>query len=409
MRSGKKWDKGFKLKVMKSTTGIKNNIEELVKNYEIVRKKTQSICSYLEIEDYVVQPIGDVSPPKWHLGHTTWFFETFIFIPYLPGYQLFDSKYNYVFNSYYETVGKRVIRTHRGNLSRPSVSEIYSYRDYVDDHMGELFRDVNIDGKLKDLLELGIHHEQQHQELLFMDIKYILGHNPLFPVYSDQKVFDEIVVEQQKSVSVSQGVYKIGFEGEGFCFDNELGRHQVYLDAFEMDTYPVSNAAYLEFMEDGGYEDFRYWHAAGWDWINTNNIKAPLYWYFMDGQWMVFGLNGLKQMEGKQAVCHVSYYEAAAFAAWKGSELPTEAQWEIASKSLQWGHRWEWTQSAYLPYPRFKKAPGAIGEYNGKFMVDQMVLRGASVATPKGHSRITYRNFFKSHQRWQFAGIRLVK
>src|SRR5690606_2640580 len=409
MLFGKNENKNFKFTLMESTTIIENKIQELLRNFEFVRQSTEHICSFLEIEDYVVQPIADVSPPKWHLGHTTWFFETFILIPNLKGYKVFDPKYNYVFNSYYETVGARVIRTDRGNLSRPSVSEIYSYRHYVDEHMRLLFKDVSAQSELKDILELGIHHEQQHQELLYMDIKYILGHNPLFPVYSDKKVFDEIIREQVKELSFSEGVFEIGFQGEGFCFDNELGRHQVYLDAFEIDPYPVSNKEYLEFMEDGGYENFRFWHAAGWDWVNSNNVKAPLYWYFIDGQWMVFGLNGLKEMEGKQAVCHVNYYEAAAFAAWKGMELPTEAQWEIASKSLEWGHRWEWTQSAYLPYPRFKKAPGAIGEYNGKFMVDQMVLRGASVVTSKGHSRNTYRNFFKSHQRWQFSGIRLVK
>lgn len=394
---------------MESTVINGNKIHELLKSYEIVRKKTETICSFLEIEDYVVQPIGDVSPPKWHLGHTTWFFETFILIPNLSRYKVYDPKYNYVFNSYYESVGARVIRTNRGNLSRPSVSEIYSYRHYVDDHMRQLFTDTKAWNELKDILELGIHHEQQHQELLFMDIKYILGHNPLFPVYSDKKVFDEIIVEDVKDVKFSAGIYELGFEGDGFCFDNELGRHQVYLDAFEIDPYPVSNAEYLEFVKDGGYEDFRFWHAAGWDWINTNKIKAPLYWYFIDGQWMQFGLNGLKEVKERQPVNHVNYYEAAAFAVWKGKQLPTEAQWEIASQELNWGHRWEWTQSAYLPYPNFKKAPGAIGEYNGKFMVDQMVLRGASVATPEGHSRTTYRNFFKSNQRWQFSGIRLVK
>ena len=393
---------------MESTVIKENQIHELLKTYEVVRKKTESICFPLEIEDYVVQPIGDVSPPKWHLGHSTWFFETFILIPNLAGYRVYDPKYNYVFNSYYETVGARVIRTNRGNLSRPSVAETYSYRQYVDNHIKQLFSDTDVEDALKDLFVLGIHHEQQHQELLYMDVKYILGHNPLFPAYSDQKIFDELVVKNKGGVNFAAGIYEIGFEGEGFCFDNELGRHQVYLDAFEIDPYPVSNAAYLEFIKDGGYEDFRFWHAAGWDWINANEVKAPLYWYFIEGHWMQFGLNGLKEIEENHAVNHVNYYEAAAFAAWKGKRLPTEAQWEVASEELNWGHRWEWTQSAYLPYPKFKKAAGAIGEYNGKFMVDQMVLRGASVATPDGHSRKTYRNFFKSNQRWQFSGIRLV-
>lgn len=394
---------------MESPLTTKNRIEELQIAYRHVREKTTAICLPLEIEDYVVQPISDVSPPKWHLGHTTWFFETFILMPYMPGYKVYNTEYNFVFNSYYETIGARVIRTDRGNLSRPSVSEIYKYRDYVDDHISQFYTDKNAARKYHKLLELGINHEQQHQELLYMDIKYILGHNPLFPAYNTAKVLDDVFVENDKSICIDKGIYRIGFEGEGFCFDNELGRHQVYLDAFEIHSYPVSNAEYLEFIEDGGYSDFRHWHAAGWDWIKNNEVRSPLYWHFIDGQWMQYNLNGLQEIALEYPVCHVSYYEAAAFAQWKGKHLPTEAQWEIASEQIHWGYRWEWTESAYLPYPKFQKAPGAIGEYNGKFMVDQMVLRGASVATPSGHSRKTYRNFFQSNKRWQFSGIRLVE
>ena len=386
----------------------KDTGQRLLDSYRLVRKHTESICAPLQTEDYVVQPIGDVSPPKWHLGHTTWFFETFLLVPNMDGYRVFDPHFDYVFNSYYEAVGARVIRTDRGNLSRPTVAEIFQYRKYVDAHIEQL---INLDGKngLWDILELGIHHEQQHQELLLMDIKYILGHNPLFPSYSNEMVLDELEVVREVPVAFSEGAYWIGHKGKGFCFDNEKGRHLVYLDTFEIAQHPVGNGEYLEFIQDGGYTDFRFWHAAGWDWVNKNHIKAPLYWHFMDGQWMEYGLQGIQEIDPKEAVCHISYYEAAAFAAWSGKRLPTETEWEVASEQIKWGHRWEWTESAYLPYPKFKKAKGAIGEYNGKFMVDQMVLRGASVATPKGHSRKTYRNFFQTDRRWQFSGIRLAK
>ena len=382
--------------------------QRLLDSYRLVRKHTESICSPLQTEDYVVQPIGDVSPPKWHLGHTTWFFETFILVPNMDGYRVFDPHFDYVFNSYYETVGARVIRTDRGNLSRPTVAEIFQYRKHVDAHIEQL---GSLDSKngLWDILELGIHHEQQHQELLLMDIKYILGHNPLFPMYSNEMVLDELEVVREVPVAFSEGAYWIGHKGKGFCFDNEKGRHLVYLDAFEIAPYPVGNGEYLEFIQDGGYSDFRFWHAAGWDWVNKNHIKAPLYWHFMDGHWIQYGFKGIQEIDPKEAVCHISYYEAAAFAAWSGKRLPTETEWEVASEQIKWGHRWEWTESAYLPYPKFKKAKGAIGEYNGKFMVDQMVLRGASVATPKGHSRKTYRNFFQTDRRWQFSGLRLAK
>ncbi len=368
---------------MRTLPKEKNRGQGLLETYKLVRKGTETICSPLQIEDYVVQPIGDVSPPKWHLGHTTWFFETFVLAPNLVGYKMYDSNFNYVFNSYYETVGARVIRTDRGNLSRPTVSEIYRYRKYVDDHVEQLFENTDIDKELQDILELGIHHEQQHQELLFMDIKYILGHNPLFPAYSNETVLDEMEVLREEPVTFSEGAYWIGHKGKSFCYDNEKGRHLVYLDAFEIASHPVSNGAYLEFIRDGGYTDFRFWHAAGWDWVNRNKIKAPLYWHFMDGHWMQYGLRGIQETVTTEAVCHISYYEAAAFAAWSGKRLPTETEWEVASGRISWGHRWEWTESAYLPYPKFRKANGAVGEYNGKFMVDQMVLRGLPSRLPK--------------------------
>ncbi|MGE4514359.1 MAG: ergothioneine biosynthesis protein EgtB [Chryseobacterium sp.] len=384
-------------------------IHPLVKRFQEIRKHSEEICKPLEIEDYVVQPIVDVSPPKWHLGHTTWFFETFILIPNFPSYEVFDPQYNFVFNSYYETIGARVIRTDRGNLSRPSVSDIYRYRNYVDEKMKLFLESDFMNDSIATLLELGLNHEQQHQELLLSDIKYILGHNPLFPVYKDNIELQEKTSGSNKMLRFSEGIYEIGFEGSGFCFDNELARHKVYLNDFEISECLVTNKEYLEFMEAGGYEDFRYWHADGWNWVNENNVKSPLYWHKIDGKWMYYTLSGLKEVDPDEELCHISFYEASAYASWKTMRLPTEQEWEVASHHFRWGKRWEWTNSAYLPYPGFKKEPGAVGEYNGKFMVNQMVLRGASTATPNGHSRNTYRNFFQPALKWQFTGIRLAK
>jgi len=384
-----------------------SNQPSLLQQFQKVRKHSETICAPLGIEDYVVQPIADVSPPKWHLGHTTWFFETFILAPHYQRYQEFDPQYNFVFNSYYETVGARVIRTDRGNLSRPSVSDVYTYRKYVDERMASFLEKEEINSDVADLLILGLNHEQQHQELLLTDIKYILGHNPLFPRFEFS--FPLTSRQEEKTIkSIPGGVYEIGFEGSGFCFDNECGRHKVYLDDFQIHTSLVNNSEYLEFIKDGGYKDFRHWHAEGWDWVKTRDASAPLYWHSVDGEWMNYTFDGLKAVDLTEAVCHVNFFEASAFAAWKRMRLPTEAEWEVAAAQLHWGKRWEWTGSAYLPYPKYRRAPGAIGEYNGKFMVNQMVLRGGSVATPEGHSRKTYRNFFHTPHQWQFTGIRLA-
>jgi ergothioneine biosynthesis protein EgtB len=377
--------------------------------YKKVRQRSETICSPLQTEDYVVQPIEDVSPPKWHLGHTTWFFETFILKPYFMGYQEFNDEYNYVFNSYYETVGARVIRTDRGNLSRPTVQDVYKYRAYVDEAMFRFLADEP-SAEVKELLILGFNHEEQHQELLYYDIKYILGHNPLFPAYDASYVSPRIEhIVAADFISMPEGIYEAGFEGEGFSFDNELNRHKVYLNAYEISPNQVTNEEYLAFINDGGYHDFRYWHAEAWDWVKTNKIGAPLYWHFMDEQWYNYTFRGLELLDLDAPVMHISYYEAYAYASWKGLRLPTEFEWEAASAKFKWGKSWEWTESAYLPYPGFAKAPGAIGEYNGKFMVSQKVLRGASEATPPGHSRPTYRNFFHPSMRWLFNGIRLAR
>jgi len=381
----------------------------LTQQYNTVRQRTEHICRPLKTEDYVVQPVVDVSPPKWHLGHTTWFFETFILKPNLHGYKEFDPDYNFVFNSYYETIGARAIRTDRGNLSRPGVEEIYKYRGYVDSAMHNLLA-AKLNNELEELIVLGLNHEEQHQELLWTDIKFILGHNPLFPAY-DTSIIEQKNNSQQrdKFLPIDAGIYEIGYNGNAFCFDNELNRHKVYLQDFSIAMEPVNNGEYLEFINDGGYTDFRFWHAEGWDWVKNNNIQNPLYWHNIDGQWHYYTLAGLKPVDPAGILCHISFYEASAYASWKGMRLPTEFEWEVASQQFDWGKRWEWTNSAYLPYPGFTKAPGAIGEYNGKFMINQMVLRGASEVTPPGHSRNTYRNFFHPHLRWQYTGIRLIK
>lgn len=379
-----------------------------VRRYSDIRNYSIDLCAPLQIEDFVVQPVIDVSPPKWHLGHTTWFFETFILAPNFPGYEVFDPQYNYVFNSYYETIGARVIRTDRGNLSRPSVSDVYKYREYVDRKMLSYLESGQLTESVENLLELGLNHEQQHQELLYTDIKFILGHNPLFPAYKPDLKDKGAQAAPSEFISMTEGVYEIGYKGDNFCFDNELGRHRVYLNDFEISSSLVTNAEFLEFIESGEYVDFRHWHAEGWDWAKTSD-KKPLYWHLVDGKWMYYTLRGLRELDLDEPLAHINFFEASAYASWKGMRLPIEAEWEVTSNQFNWGRRWEWTNSAYLPYPGFKKEAGAVGEYNGKFMVNQMVLRGASEATPQGHSRHTYRNFFHPHLQWQLTGIRLAK
>ena len=311
----------------------------LLEAYKKVRAYSEQICKPLKTEDYVVQPVVDVSPPKWHLGHTTWFFETFLLIPNLKGYKEYDSNYNFVFNSYYETIGARVIRTDRGNLSRPSVEDIYKYRAHVDEAMQKLIRQ-EINKKLTETIVLGLNHEEQHQELLLTDIKYILGHNPLFPVYADEEKGSRKSKQSSQFLKMKGGLFDIGFNGKGFCFDNELANHKVCLQDFKISEGLVTNADYLQFMEKGGYKDFRHWHAEGWDWVKNNHIKSPLYWHLIDGEWFNYTLNGLRKVRPEEPVCHVSFYEAAAYASWKGMRLPTEFEWEATAKHFDWGQRW---------------------------------------------------------------------
>ncbi|WP_035842837.1 ergothioneine biosynthesis protein EgtB [Crocinitomix catalasitica] len=384
-------------------------INKIREHFTATRKRTEELCKPLAIEDYSAQPIIDVSPPKWHLAHSTWFFEQFILVENVVNYKVFNADYAFFFNSYYNNVGERVLRPNRGLMTRPLVAEVYDYRRYVTEAVNLfLADDNNCTSEILALLELGINHEEQHQELLAYDIKYILGHQPLFPNHKNDMVFKPIE-DSPEFLKIEEGLYTIGHQNDGFCFDNELGVHKVYLHEFEIAKNLVTNRDYIEFIEAGGYDDFNLWHAEGWDFIQNENIKSPLYWHFTEGKWHSYHYNGLELVDPNLPVVNISFYEAAAYAAWKGKRLPTEFEWEIASGKINWGQLWEWTGSAYLPYPGFEKAPGALGEYNGKFMVNQHVLRGGSIATANGHTRITYRNFFHPNMRWQFSGIRLAK
>lgn len=382
---------------------------EILRTFTQTRKRTEEICSPLTIEDYIPQSAEFASPPKWHLAHSSWFFEEMILKKFKFNYSEFHVDFGYLFNSYYNSIGERTERANRGNITRPGVNEVYQYRKHVTEHMRELLAGENITTEIHTLTELGINHEQQHQELLMTDLKFTLGQNPVFPVYAAESNLINSHNTKKGYLSINEGIYDIGHQGGDFHFDNELGRHKVYLHEFSISKSLVTNREYLEFMEDGGYQDFRHWLDEGWSWVNQNNIQSPLYWHKIGSDWFQFTLAGLKPVDLNSIVCHVSFYEANAFAAWKKMRLPTEFEWEVASDQLDWGDRWEWTNSAYLPYPGFNISEGAVGEYNGKFMMNQMVLRGSSVATAEGHSRATYRNFFHPKFQWQFSGIRLVK
>ncbi len=408
----------------------------LTDRYQQVRQLSEQICHPLAIEDYGIQSMPDVSPPKWHLAHTTWFFETFLLVPNLSHYQVFHPKFSYLFNSYYEAVGNRHPRPQRGLLSRPTVAEIYQYRAYVDEAMRSFLTTHPIDTALEALILLGLHHEQQHQELLLTDIKHILALNPLRPAYrSDLPTpAGAPVAAREQWLDYPGGLYAIGHEDTGFAFDNESPKHPVYLQDYYLASRLVTNGEYLEFIQAGGYRKPEYWLSEGWATVQEAGWQAPLYWEQIDGSWWIMTLGGLRPLNEHEPVCHVSLYEADAYAHWKGCRLPTEAEWEVAASQIplsgnlleaDWLHPipaanqtrpdqlfgdvWEWTQSAYSPYPGFKTAPGAVGEYNGKFMCNQMVLRGGSCVTPPDHIRSTYRNFFPASTRWQFSGIRLAR
>tara|TARA_B100000795_G_scaffold173674_1_gene130982 strand:- start:2371 stop:3537 length:1167 start_codon:yes stop_codon:yes gene_type:complete len=372
------------------------------------RKRTEQICAPLMVEDYVPQAADFSSPPKWHLAHTTWFFEEMILKKNQEGYEEFGPEFGFLFNSYYQGIGERAVRANRGLITRPTVEDVYAYRAYVNKHM-VLLLEKGVKNDLQKTIILGLNHEQQHQELLITDVKYLLAQNPIFPVYREGASLLKDVNLKTGWLDIPEGVYEIGHKGEGFSFDNELGRHKVYLHDFEICQALVTNLQFIEFIESGGYQKFQFWLDEGWSWVEKNEIDSPEYWRKINGVWHVYTLGGLKEVDPNAILAHVSFYEANAYATWKGMRLPTEFEWEVAADSLDWGKRWEWTSSAYSPYPNFKIAAGALGEYNGKFMVNQMVQRGGSVATSEGHSRKTYRNFFHPYFQWQYSGIRLCK
>ncbi|KZN64905.1 hypothetical protein N473_14020 [Pseudoalteromonas luteoviolacea CPMOR-1] len=405
-----------------------------VNEYHRIREHTTALCTNLKAEDYTVQPSCDVSPPKWHLGHTTWFFEELILVKNLPGYVRFDEQYRYLFNSYYKSAGEHWLQSHRGDLSRPAVDEIKRYRGYVDKHIQILLSQDLVNESLYSLLEIGLHHEQQHQELLMMDIKYIFGCNPLALTYSNSH-FECAQVGESQWCSFTEGIYEIGAGGEGFAYDNEKPRHKSYSYPFIIADNTVTNGEYLSFIEAGGYDRAEFWLSLGWDWLKHNGIKSPLYWREIEGQWYEFTLYGLMKLDLNAPVTHVSYFEADAYANWAGMRLPTEQELEIYmqvdsanlnknivkteaigqlifhpnNSKARFGQIWCWSKSHYSGYPGYKPYQGMLTEYNGKFMCNQFVLKGGCVATPTGHYRHSYRNFYQPHQRWMFSGIRLAK
>ena len=410
--------------------------------YDAVRAQTEALCTPLEVEDYVVSSMPDVSPTKWHLAHTSWFFETFVLGPHAPEYRPRNPRYAYLFNSYYVQAGERHCRAKRGLVTRPTVAEVYDYRGYVDEAMRALIERVDDDPAhpAAPIIELGLHHEQQHQELLVTDIKHVFWTNPLRPTYRERAPELRAAPAPLGWVEMPAGIVWVGHDGGGFAFDNEGPRHRVFLDAYRLATRLVTNGEYLDFISDGGYRRPELWLSAGLATVQDRKWEAPLYWERdADGQWTEFTLAGTRALRGAaldEPVSHVSYYEADAFARWSGHRLPTEFEWEAAAAGTPidgnfvesrrfgpaaaradaatpleqlYGDVWQWTQSAYVGYPNFRAAAGAIGEYNGKWMADQWVLRGASCATPRSHARLTYRNFFPSDARWQFMGIRLAE
>ena len=410
----------------------------LARRYAEIRELSETLASPLSPEDQQVQSMPDVSPTKWHLAHVTWFFETFVLAPHLSGYAPFDAAFGYLFNSYYEGVGERHPRPDRGLLSRPPLAEVIAYRAHVDAAMGRLFGTLSDDAWAEpgELIELGLNHEQQHQELLLMDIKHVLSRNPLRPAYRPRNPREPVTAPELGWTGNEGGLGRLGDDGAGFAFDNERPRHRVVLEDFHLADRAVTNGEYRAFVEDGGYRDPLLWLADGWATVRAEGWEAPLYWRETDGGWSEFTLAGEVPLDDDAPVCHVSHYEAAAYATWAGRRLPTEAEWEAAAPAVEEdsanllaadrlhpaaangngrsgprqmiGDVWEWTASPYVAYPGFRTSPGAVGEYNGKFMSNQMVLRGGCCATPPGHIRATYRNFFYPHQRWPFTGIRLA-
>ena len=408
---------------------------DLRADYRRVRAFTEQLCQGLELEDYVVQSMDDVSPAKWHLAHTSWFFEAFVLIPHLRGYQQINPAYHFLFNSYYVQAGERHCRAQRGYISRPTVRQVYEYRAHVDAAMDELLGGA-VASDVCELVVLGLNHEQQHQELMLTDIKHVFSVNPLRPAYRGATHGSPATsAAALRWIGFDEGLHYIGHEGSGFCYDNEKPRHRQFVEPFELASRLVTNGEYLEFMAAGGYQRADLWLSAGWDAVQQNGWSEPFYWEQHDGAWHVFTLHGMQRVNEDEPVCHVSYFEADAYARWRGARLPSEFEWEIAAANapvtgnfvesgvLQpltaanqaeeivqlFGDVWEWTRSQYEPYPGYKPAAGAVGEYNGKWMCNQFVLRGGSCATSATHVRRTYRNFFAPDATWQFMGIRLAR
>jgi ergothioneine biosynthesis protein EgtB len=402
----------------------------LAQLYRSVRTTTERLCAPLSPEDAVVQSMPDASPAKWHLAHTTWFFETFVLASFLAGYEPRDPSYRVLFNSYYTSVGPMHSRPERGMLTRPPLAEIFDYRRSVDEAMERLLAGGELGRVALDVVVLGLHHEQQHQELILTDIKHALSRNPSLPAYHDRVAPRGAGTLPLRWSTFGEGIHEIGHDGAGFSFDNERPRHRVFTHTFEIALRPVTNGEYADFIADGGYADPALWLSDGWNWLQQDAIDAPLYWQRREERWHEFTLSGLREIDPAAPACHLSFYESAAFAKWAGARLPTEQEWEVAAAGRlvegnfaddgwlhpvaataehTFGDVWQWTASAYTPYPGYQEPDGALGEYNGKFMSGQMVLRGGSCATPRSHVRATYRNFFYPHARWQFSGLRLAR
>lgn len=407
---------------------------ELKDRFFATRKLTTDLANPLSDADATVQSMDDASPAKWHLAHVTWFLESFILRDHVAGYRAYDESFAYLFNSYYEAEGARHARPFRGMLTRPNLQQIIDYRQHVEAGIEAAWN--NLPEPALRLVELGIHHEQQHQELLLTDILHLFSLNPILPAYWPEPVAHAVPdadVTPLGWIDGPSGVQPIGHDGHGFAFDCEGPRHDVLLQPFALANRTVTNGEWLQFMDDGGYSEPRHWLSDGWAWVQGEGIAAPLYWQQdKDGRWSAFGLDGLRAVDPGAPVTHISLYEADAYASWAGARLPTEAEWEVVAashdpmegnqldapgaarplssqSSALFGNVWQWTGSAYRPYPGFRAAEGAVGEYNGKFMSGQFVLRGGSCATPRGHVRASYRNFFHPHQRWQFTGLRLAR
>ena len=391
-----------------TTPALQANDLDGLRRFLSIRSYTEALAAPLSAEDQTVQSMPDASPTKWHLAHTTWFFETFVLRPHVGGYRMFDPAYEYLFNSYYEAVGPRHPRPQRGLITRPGVDEVMAYRRHVTEAMVAFLAAGNA-SNIGNLVELGLQHEQQHQELILMDIKHAFSLNPLKPAYRSSSARTGAAGGSGWR-EFESGLVEIGHDGQGFAFDNEGPRHRTWVDAFALALRPVNCGEFLGFIEDGGYRRPEFWLSAGWDCVRQRDWQAPLYWEQRDGSWMIYTLSGIERLDPSRPVCHVSGFEAAAFAKWAGKRLPREAEWEVAASSLDGiGEVWEWTASPYVAYPGYREPPGAIGEYNGKFMANQMVLRGGCTATPQGHARPTYRNFFPLDARWMFGGIRLAE